>query len=1046
MAVNHVFSFQLILCLLSFAFGDIDFSFHEETYAHVIKSTSKLLTPLFHVSAPHCKYGKVEYKILERELPFKISHQDGNVYLAHPLDLSGQTSFSFTVQAQDANRLCSATTQVQVFVVHVNEHKPIMSAAKYYCFVNENERTVEVRPKIKATDQDEGQAGKIRGIHIREQGIPFKVVVDKDGEAKMVATEDLDAESIMEYRFSIYAVDNGTRARKSERSKVYCNVLDVNEYAPIFEHPSYEFEVFRGRSYDRIIQVQAIDRDITSKNGKVCSYAITEDGIPFSIDTNGIISLQEELPQNYPNRTVFHLRATDCNDKVSDDDAVVRVKIKDKPSATLKSAPIHKANCKPGVVLGESSHIQYLSCSTNLQLLPDFNVNTCNDTNDHEISLRAFLDSSLVRKGCERLHGTSNSVYSKCGAKDVTDLLPNPSSNWVEDFLKEETVQGDTNYIFDGNFAARLPRNIFKEKWQDTFTIAGWVLIKTSQNPQFILSLSDGRKFSDTYVGLYAVNKVYDEQPRIGFIMNKDNGKCKFHEEWEVALGNIKWRHIAVVVDGCNLQLQVDGVALASVGIEESLQPDQSHLQPKYVIGGRWFGTSQKYTDFFNGKLSQFIFTRSVVENFGCVLKCQEGFDLLTPLPNGFQLERAPKYGSLLVSGRGRLSSLHTILNGLVYRNEEPYPTPVRRRVQIEPRVDGKLFSALDLDIEIPKSEKPKITLTGSCDNSVKNPDSIDAGMQICPDVGIKVDGCLSFLDEAIVWISSDVADSCNLSVPIPILKRFALSASFSANILRIKGLARLRHYKTVLSHVMFTPSKQAIKKTTEIKMEVSSENDRFTSNELVVSIEVEGRQTANGDYPVFFLHSKTDDSYENMIVDEKKTSAAGGNGIMIVGVLLSVMLVVFAAGFTVHRIARKRNEESSPENDLRSTDLLWDDEGLTTAINITMNPLLRFRPDSSSSDGNISDEQTRQSLEDCSEASLYWSESEDETETEAGNELEWDSSYHDEMGEDCSERATETIDCNRIGHDAEKESMSNGDECPPYSSDGRSDVAESRL
>ena len=110
------------------------------------------------------------------------------------------------------------------------------------------------------------------------------------------------------------------------------------------------------------------------------------------------------------------------------------------------------------------------------------------------------------------------------------------------------------------------------------------------------------------------------------------------------------------------------------------------------------------------------------------------------------------------------------------------------------------------------------------------------------------------------------------------------------------------------------------------------------------------------------------------------------------------------------------------------------------------MNPLLRFRPDSSSSDGNISDEQTRQSLEDCSEASLYWSESEDETETEAGNELEWDSSYHDEMGEDCSERATETIDCNRIGHDAEKESMSNGDECPPYSSDGRSDVAESRL
>ena len=81
------------------------------------------------------------------------------------------------------------------------------------------------------------------------------------------------------------------------------------------------------------------------------------------------------------------------------------------------------------------------------------------------------------------------------------------------------------------------------------------MLVKTSHQPQFILSLSDGKKFSDTYVGIYAVNKPYNEQPRIGFIMNKNNGKCKFHEEWQVSLGDTKWRHIAVVVDQCNLQV-----------------------------------------------------------------------------------------------------------------------------------------------------------------------------------------------------------------------------------------------------------------------------------------------------------------------------------------------------------------------------------------------------------------------------------------------------------------------------------------------------------
>lgn len=78
---------------------------------------------------------------------------------------------------------------------------------------------------------------------------------------------------------------------------------------------------------------------------------------------------------------------------------------------------------------------------------------------------------------------------------------------------------------------------------------------KKSNHRQFILSLSDGKKFGHNYVGLYIINKQYDKHARIGFIMNKNNGRCKFHEEWEVSLGDMKWRHIAVVVEQCNLQV-----------------------------------------------------------------------------------------------------------------------------------------------------------------------------------------------------------------------------------------------------------------------------------------------------------------------------------------------------------------------------------------------------------------------------------------------------------------------------------------------------------
>ena len=86
--------------------------------------------------------------------------------------------------------------------------------------------------------------------------------------------------------------------------------------------------------------------------------------------------------------------------------------------------------------------------------------------------------------------------------------------------------------------------------------------------------------------------------------------------------------------------------------------------------------------------------------------------------------------------------------------------------------------------------------------------------------------------------------------------------------------------------------------------MEVSAENDRFSSNDLVVSIEVAGLQASKDDASVFFLHSKTEPSHGHLIVDKNKTSA-GGNGVVIVGAVLLVTVAVVAAGFMARRMAR---------------------------------------------------------------------------------------------------------------------------------------------
>lgn len=94
-------------------------------------------------------------------------------------------------------------------------------------------------------------------------------------------------------------------------------------------------------------------------------------------------------------------------------------------------------------------------------------------------------------------------------------------------------------------------------------------------------------------------------------------------------------------------------------------------------------------------------------------------------------MEKTANQENIYITGRGTISSLNSILNGLVYYNKEPYPTPVNRKVHFEAWVDEKRLSATDLNIETLKNERPKIKLAGSCDNKVKTRGSVDAGNYI---------------------------------------------------------------------------------------------------------------------------------------------------------------------------------------------------------------------------------------------------------------------------------------------------------------------------
>ena len=71
--------------------------------------------------------------------------------------------------------------------------------------------------------------------------------------------------------------------------------------------------------------------------------------MPFRIGSNGVLSLQEELASSFPSNFLFHVRATDCANKNSDDDAVVRVTVKNQARTVTQSKSGYKGDCKIGM-------------------------------------------------------------------------------------------------------------------------------------------------------------------------------------------------------------------------------------------------------------------------------------------------------------------------------------------------------------------------------------------------------------------------------------------------------------------------------------------------------------------------------------------------------------------------------------------------------------------------------------------------------------------------------------------------------------------------
>uniref|UniRef100_A0A8C4PM95 Cadherin-5 n=3 Tax=Equus asinus TaxID=9793 RepID=A0A8C4PM95_EQUAS len=210
-------------------------------------------------------------------------HNAGIIKPMKPLDYERIRQYSFTIEATDStinlDYLRGASTRniarVIINVTDVDE-PPVFQQPFYHFQLQENQKKPLIG-SVKATDPD--AARRSIGYSIRrtsDKNHFFQVT--KEG--KIYNEKELDREIYPWYNLTVEAKELDSRGNptgKESITKVYIEVLDENDNAPEFAQP-YEPKVCENAARGKlVVQISAIDKDVTPRNVKFKFSLSTED-------------------------------------------------------------------------------------------------------------------------------------------------------------------------------------------------------------------------------------------------------------------------------------------------------------------------------------------------------------------------------------------------------------------------------------------------------------------------------------------------------------------------------------------------------------------------------------------------------------------------------------------------------------------------------------------------------------------------------------------------------------------------------------------------
>ncbi|CAG5135956.1 unnamed protein product, partial [Candidula unifasciata] len=657
----------------------------------------------------------------------------------------------------------------------MNIRKPVIKSAlqdhglpAFHGEIHENERVVQLKPELAATDADTAGDGMYickyiivnNKHHPRTKPLPFEVVVTNNvtgaAEVHVREGEMLDYEEHPYYKFGVVAEDCGKPALRSSKAYIMIKVLDVDEFAPKFDNESYFAEVEEKKIYDSIVKIHASDEDKSSNFGTICGYELLTTGVPFNITPEGDVRNTEPLDYSRHRNFILEIIATDCGGRKSPP-VFVNLAVKEKCQSSWR---------------GLHDVIKYRAGSGQQRFAEGASLSLCDgDCKPSQVNVKITLTTQHIGKGCDRDTYSVNSQRKLCGASgESVDLLPSPdSSGWSHNIPTDDGHEMDQVFSFDGqNNALEVPESVFNHMLHDQFTISAWLRhgesLASSQAKapkEHIFCMSDGNGMNRHHYGLYIHGQ------KLVLLLRKEAEDVKSSEDmqtfrpaefrWKIPhVTDDRWHHYAVSVDikqessDGGVKLYIDGKLLPvdkdnfEIVDDWPLHKTTKVHTTKLTVGACWQGADNTFNHYYKGYMAGLFVLKGKTESeriIKCLNNCKENLDFhaISDMSSGTSVSFNSEMTEFTISSRS-VEEVNRLMGQVTYVNTRTYPTPGYRTLTIETSVicEGQtvVLPLLEKRILVEEQQEPVFVITGYS-NLTRMVYEFERGLRVFHDIHI---------------------------------------------------------------------------------------------------------------------------------------------------------------------------------------------------------------------------------------------------------------------------------------------------------------------